>query len=189
MKTVLFKKTFTSIIAFSGACLLPVTSYATDYSNRYYSNDCYQNSNDQLAAGLFGAVIGGVVGSRIAGRGDRTEGSVIGAILGGTTAAAISESGRSNGYNPNCEKIRRQTRSRNYRYNHYPRNNNLDNFSNQQDYYSARSRVNTRSRSNNGRVRGNSNYRSRNDHGYEHQHDHEHHHSHYHYHGHSHYHD
>ena len=65
----------------------------------------------------------------------------------------------------------------------------FDNFSNQQDYYSVRSRVNTRSRSNNGRVRGNSNYRSRNDHGYEHQHDHEHHHSHYHYHGHTHYHD
>ena len=183
MKTVLVKKTFTSIIAFSGACLLPVTSYATDYSNRYYSNDCYQNSNDQLAAGLFGAVIGGVVGSRIAGRGDRTEGSVIGAILGGTTAAAISDSGRSNGYNSNCEKTRRQIRSRNYSNNQYRHDTNINNTSNYQGYYSARNRVNSRNRSNSRSTYG---YRVTQSHNYDYDHGHDHHHDHHHDHQHQH---
>ena len=174
MNSFLSRKTLKSLIAFSGVCFLSTASYASDYSSRYYSNDCYQNSNDQLAAGLFGALVGGVVGSHVAGRGDRTEGSVIGAILGGTTAAAISDSSRTSGYNPNCDKTRRQTRNRNYRNNQYSRNTNINNFSNQQDYYSVRNRVNSNNRRNSRNTRAHSIHHHDYTHYHEHHHDHHH---------------
>lgn len=47
--------------------------------------------NDKVAAGLVGAVLGGVVGSQMAGNGARTEGSAIGAVLGGLAGAGIAD--------------------------------------------------------------------------------------------------
>ena len=79
------------------AISLPTVAQARDY------NDCSSKSQEeQLVAGLIGAVIGGVAGSQISGDGARTEGSAIGAIAGGIAGAAIAD-----GQN-DCDKIKRR---------------------------------------------------------------------------------
>ena len=47
------------------------------------------NSNSTVAAGAVGAILGGILGSNVAGRGDRTEGTVLGALVGGGLGAAV----------------------------------------------------------------------------------------------------
>ena len=47
------------------------------------------SNNSTVTAGLIGAIAGGVLGSNVAGRGDRTEGTVLGALVGGGVGAAV----------------------------------------------------------------------------------------------------
>ena len=47
------------------------------------------SNNSTVTAGLIGAIAGGVLGSNVAGRGDRTEGTVLGALVGGGLGAAV----------------------------------------------------------------------------------------------------
>jgi len=83
-----------AVATFAVAALsLPTMAQASDYKN------CGSKSQEeQLVAGLIGAVIGGVAGSQIAGNGARTEGSAIGAIAGGIAGAAIADG------NNDCDK-------------------------------------------------------------------------------------
>jgi hypothetical protein len=48
--------------------------------------------DDGLGGGVIGAVVGGVAGNRIAGRGNRTAGTLIGAGVGGIAGAVIDQS-------------------------------------------------------------------------------------------------
>jgi hypothetical protein len=48
--------------------------------------------DDGLGGGIIGAVVGGVAGNRIAGRGNRTAGTLIGAGVGGIAGAVIDQS-------------------------------------------------------------------------------------------------
>jgi len=47
------------------------------------------SNNRAVTAGLLGALAGGVLGSNVAGRGDRTEGTVLGGLVGGGIGAAV----------------------------------------------------------------------------------------------------
>ncbi len=87
------------------AVSLPTLAQASDYNRGYdQSRACKSKENDaQLAGGLIGAAIGGIVGSEIAGRGDRNEGAVIGAVIGGLAGVGIGDE------SVNCDKRRRRT--------------------------------------------------------------------------------
>jgi len=87
-----------AVATFAVAALsLPTMAQASDYKN------CGSKSQEeQVIAGLIGAVIGGVAGSQLAGNGARTEGSAIGAIAGGIAGAAIAD-----GQN-DCDKVQRR---------------------------------------------------------------------------------
>ena len=64
-----------------------------DYSQRYAgwaAQNCVDQRNNNTAAGaIIGGILGAVVGSSIAGRGDRGAGAVVGGALGAGTGAAI----------------------------------------------------------------------------------------------------
>ena len=75
----------------SAAAALAPTASAQSYSYL----DCKRADKDaQVVGGLIGAAIGGVAGSQIAGRGERTEGSVIGALAGAAAGAGIADDRR-----------------------------------------------------------------------------------------------
>ena len=57
------------------------------------------NNNDQLVGGAIGAVVGGLIGSEVAGRGNGTEGAIVGALVGGVAGAAIADSGNDRRFN------------------------------------------------------------------------------------------
>ena len=64
------------------------------YADRYGRNSAYVapvrcNSNAAVTAGIIGAIAGGVLGSNIAGHGDRGTGTVLGAVVGGGVGAAV----------------------------------------------------------------------------------------------------
>ena len=80
-------------VGFVVAAVLSLAVAPVASANGFYQNG---NSGNQLAGGAVGALAGGLIGSRVAGRGDRTEGAVIGAILGGVAGAAVSGNSRSN---------------------------------------------------------------------------------------------
>ena len=70
--------------------------YGSAPSAGYYGRDTAYaappmrcSSNSTVTAGLLGAIAGGVLGSNVAGRGDRTEGTVLGALVGGGIGAAV----------------------------------------------------------------------------------------------------
>jgi uncharacterized protein YcfJ len=50
---------------------------------------CNSNNNSTVAGGLIGALAGAVLGSQIAGRGDRTEGAVLGGVAGAVVGGAV----------------------------------------------------------------------------------------------------
>jgi hypothetical protein len=50
---------------------------------------CNNNNNSTVAGGLIGALAGAVLGSNVAGRGDRTEGAVLGGIAGAVVGGAV----------------------------------------------------------------------------------------------------
>lgn len=70
------------------------SSYSPPPYAGYYGNDantavrCNDN-NSTIAGGLIGALAGAVLGSNIAGRGDRTEGAVLGGIAGAVVGGAV----------------------------------------------------------------------------------------------------
>jgi uncharacterized protein YcfJ len=59
--------------------------------NRYYrgNNRCYDKGNGGLA---IGGIAGGLLGNQVAGRGDRTLGTVLGAAAGALAGRAIDKS-------------------------------------------------------------------------------------------------
>lgn len=58
-------------------------------SNTAYAAPVHCDNNSAVTAGLIGAIAGGVLGSNIAGHGNRTGGTVLGALVGGGAGAAI----------------------------------------------------------------------------------------------------
>ena len=50
---------------------------------------CNRTNNSTVAGGLIGALAGAVLGSNVAGRGDRTEGAVLGGIAGAVVGGAV----------------------------------------------------------------------------------------------------
>lgn len=69
----------------------PAPAPAAGYygSNASYVAPIKCNNNSAVTAGLLGALAGGVLGSNVAGRGDRTEGAVLGGLVGGGLGAAV----------------------------------------------------------------------------------------------------
>ena len=71
-------------IALAGAISAPAFAQQSNFNQR---NQIRQdNNNDQL--------IGGVIGSEVAGRGNSTEGAIVGALIGGVSGAAIADNRR-----------------------------------------------------------------------------------------------
>lgn len=68
----------------------PAIANANNYGNAH--ERCKRaEDNRQILGGFAGAVLGGVVGSQIAGRGARTEGSVIAGTIGALAGAGIAD--------------------------------------------------------------------------------------------------
>ena len=73
------------------------TAYGAPAAGYYGADTAYAspapqircNNNAAVTAGLIGAIAGGVLGSNIAGHGDKTGGTVLGALVGGGAGAAI----------------------------------------------------------------------------------------------------
>ena len=55
---------------------------------RYLTEMSAQNTS--LSLPCIGAVVGGLIGSEVAGRGNGTEGAIVGALVGGVAGAALS---------------------------------------------------------------------------------------------------
>jgi len=70
--------------------------YDRDYAARYSAwaaQNCVDRRNSNTAAGaIIGGVLGAVIGSNVAGRGDRGGGAVVGGVLGAGAGAAIGSS-------------------------------------------------------------------------------------------------
>ncbi len=85
----------TSAIAIIALGLPSLASAQTSYynSNGGYAHQACKNKEDnrQILGGVAGAVVGGVLGSQVSGRGARTEGSAIGAVLGGLAGAGVAD--------------------------------------------------------------------------------------------------
>jgi hypothetical protein len=62
---------------------------AGSYGYNASANVRCDSNNSTVAAGAIGAILGGILGSNIAGHGDRTEGAVLGAVVGGGLGAAV----------------------------------------------------------------------------------------------------
>jgi uncharacterized protein YcfJ len=58
-------------------------------ANTAYAAPVQCNNNSAVTAGLIGALAGGVLGSNVAGHGNKTGGTVLGALVGGGAGAAI----------------------------------------------------------------------------------------------------
>ncbi|CAN7370342.1 glycine zipper domain-containing protein [Phenylobacterium sp. LjRoot225] len=69
--------------------------WASAPSAGYYGRDTAYtapircNNNSAVTAGIIGAIAGSVLGSNVAGRGDRTEGAVLGGVVGAGLGAAV----------------------------------------------------------------------------------------------------
>ena len=84
------KPILATLMLSAAAALAPAAS-----AQSYDYLDCKRADKDaQVVGGLIGAAIGGVAGSQIAGRGERTEGSVIGALAGAAAGAGIADDRR-----------------------------------------------------------------------------------------------
>lgn len=58
-------------------------------NSAYAAPQIHCNNNAAVTAGLIGAIAGGVLGSNVAGHGNKTGGTVLGALVGGGAGAAI----------------------------------------------------------------------------------------------------
>jgi hypothetical protein len=63
--------------------------YAGNYGRNSTNGVTCDTNNSTVAGGLIGALAGAVLGSQVAGRGDRTEGSVVGGVLGAAVGAGV----------------------------------------------------------------------------------------------------
>ena len=89
-----------------GAIALTIVTIATAFAPqtaaaRSYDGYCYQkNSNTRTKGTVIGAVAGAVIGSNVAGHGNKTEGSILGAVVGGVVGsqvgAQVKETNRAN---------------------------------------------------------------------------------------------
>ncbi|MEP6968084.1 MAG: glycine zipper 2TM domain-containing protein [Pseudomonadota bacterium] len=81
-----------------------------DYADRYSAwaaQNCIQRRANNTAAGaIVGGVLGAVIGSSVAGRGDRGAGAFVGGALGATAGAAVGSSSTSDGGCPSGYVIR-----------------------------------------------------------------------------------
>jgi uncharacterized protein YcfJ len=81
-------------------------SYGNRYNNRYYNTRtyrgrdqryrAYQKCKDGDGGAIVGAIAGGLLGNSIAGRGDKTLGTIIGGLGGALAGRAIDRSDRPN---------------------------------------------------------------------------------------------
>ncbi len=79
-------------IALAGAVSTP--AFADHKNDRHAHQHDTRGDNDALVGGAIGALLGGVVGSEIAGSGNGTEGAILGALVGGAAGVAIADDGR-----------------------------------------------------------------------------------------------
>ena len=104
------------------------------------------NNNDQLVGGAIGAVVGGLIGSEVAGRGNGTEGAIVGALVGGVAGAAIANNGNNRRFSNN-RSFNRGSSNRsqygyydyNYGYKPYSSYSNRRGFNNRGSFDSRRS--------------------------------------------------
>lgn len=90
MKTLSRKNTMAALLLAAATVGLPAMANAQTSSYRY--DECRKSDREsQLIGGAIGALAGGVAGSQIAGRGDKTEGSLIGAAIGAAAGATIAD--------------------------------------------------------------------------------------------------
>lgn len=61
------------------------------YSSNASATTVRCNNNSTIAAGAIGAIVGGVLGSNVAARNAKTEGTVLGAVLGGALGASVGK--------------------------------------------------------------------------------------------------
>lgn len=88
MKTFL---TMTTAAALAVSALAAPEFASAQDSRNYGSGDiCRAQRNHAATTGtVAGAVVGGILGSQVAGRGNRTEGTIVGAVVGGVAGNAI----------------------------------------------------------------------------------------------------
>lgn len=79
-----------------GAAVTPSVAAAAGYYDQYgrWQDDC---GNNTVAGAAVGAGVGALAGSGMAGRGHRTDGSLLGAVVGGVLGAAV-------GHDSGCRK-------------------------------------------------------------------------------------
>lgn len=119
------------LVALTAMLVIPAAASADDYRYRGYNEDtqCQQRVNDNtVGGGLIGAGVGAIAGSQIAGRGNKTEGSVLGAVVGAVVGSQVGKNRiacddryqyehRQNGYYNQSYNQGYYDRNRNYDYN------------------------------------------------------------------------
>jgi hypothetical protein len=110
----------TLVAGVCAAALLPTVALA--------QQTCEQRQNNRIAGTVVGAGVGALAGSAIAGRGDRTEGSVIGgiagAILGNQLSKGSPDCNRAYGYYDNNGAWHASQTARNNATGYFDRNGN-----------------------------------------------------------------
>ena len=86
-----------AILAATAASAIAAPAFAQDYRygdrgsyayDQRYQSPCHDSKQSGAAVGtVLGAIAGGLIGSNVAGRGDRTAGTVVGAVAGASGAA------------------------------------------------------------------------------------------------------
>jgi len=96
MKRTNLTRNLTTALIASVAFSVPALASAQTYQNaNTLYDDCKRSdSNNQVLGGVLGAVAGGLIGSRVAGRGDRNEGALIGGVLGSVAGVGIGNDQR-----------------------------------------------------------------------------------------------
>jgi glycine zipper 2TM protein len=75
------------VTALAGVTALPATAQGYGYSN---SNvNCRERGENRAGGAVLGAIVGGVLGSNVAGRGHRGDGTALGAVLGGVVGSEV----------------------------------------------------------------------------------------------------
>ncbi|PHS22491.1 MAG: hypothetical protein COA85_11405 [Robiginitomaculum sp.] len=103
------RKALITAMALGAALTLPAAAYA-DQNNYRGQYRCKSDKDKQVVGALVGGLLGGLLGNEIAGRGNRTEGSVAGVVVGGIAGAAIADG-------PDCKNKRYGKRKHRNRYN------------------------------------------------------------------------
>lgn len=107
-----------------GAASVATPGFARDYGYRSGVHEAcrVKQKNGQTAGALIGGLAGAVLGSNVAGRGDRTEGAVIGGVAGALIGNSIGRSSAKSSYVCDARDARYSYRNygyRDYRYSAY----------------------------------------------------------------------